>query len=63
MNDPNQAPIPNAGTGAATIDIHTPFTPAERIQQLSEIDNVRPSPSPPNTNLKLTTLNRTSPPS
>ncbi|KAL2025184.1 hypothetical protein VTK56DRAFT_186 [Thermocarpiscus australiensis] len=36
MNNPIQPP---ARDGGAAIDIHEPFTPAERIQQLSEIDN------------------------
>jgi hypothetical protein len=37
MNSATQPPAPNgAGTGA--IDIHKPYTPGERIQQLSEVD-------------------------
>ncbi|KAK4240150.1 hypothetical protein C8A03DRAFT_13497 [Achaetomium macrosporum] len=36
MNDPIQPPSLNGG---AAVDIHQPFTPAERIQQLAEIDN------------------------
>ncbi|KAL2256605.1 hypothetical protein VTK26DRAFT_1419 [Humicola hyalothermophila] len=39
MNGTTQAPATEAGGGAGTVDIHTPFTAAERIQQLSEIDN------------------------
>jgi hypothetical protein len=37
MNSSTQPPAPNgAGTGA--VDIHKPYTPGERIQQLSEVD-------------------------
>lgn len=47
-----EPPYPNSG-GVAAIDIHQPFTPAERIQQLGQVDNVRfsslPSPSPATT--------------
>ncbi|KAK4138545.1 hypothetical protein BT67DRAFT_394067 [Trichocladium antarcticum] len=37
MNDPALPPAPN-GSGATT-DIHQPFTRAERLQQLNEVDN------------------------
>ncbi|SPQ21295.1 866d7096-448d-4342-b644-f79b7b429306 [Thermothielavioides terrestris] len=36
MNDPPHAPAPSGG---GAVDIHQPFTPAERIQQLADIDN------------------------
>ncbi|KAK3308259.1 mediator complex, subunit Med11 [Chaetomium strumarium] len=36
MNNPPQPP---SLSGGPAVDIHQPFTPAERIQQLAEIDN------------------------
>ncbi|KAK4157509.1 hypothetical protein C8A00DRAFT_29511 [Chaetomidium leptoderma] len=40
MNGSTQPPAPNGdgGDGGIAIDIHQPFTPGERIQQLSETD-------------------------
>ncbi|KXX74444.1 hypothetical protein MMYC01_207918 [Madurella mycetomatis] len=38
MDYATQSPDVNGG-GTATIDIHQPFTAAERIQQLSQVDN------------------------
>ncbi|KAK4127968.1 hypothetical protein N657DRAFT_661943 [Parathielavia appendiculata] len=39
MNNPSEQHALNGTNGAGAIDIHTPFTASERIQQLSEIDD------------------------
>jgi hypothetical protein len=40
MDDSVEPNTFNGASGTGTVDIHKPFTPGERIQQLSEIDNV-----------------------
>jgi hypothetical protein len=40
MAQPSQSSVPESDAGSFPVDIHKPFTPAERIQQLGEIDNV-----------------------
>lgn len=57
MDDPDSAQ-PIIDNRSSPMDIHEPFTPAERIQQLSEVDNVRSlscpaQPSPPCTQCAL----------
>jgi hypothetical protein len=47
MDDPSEPHALNGANGPGPVDIHKPFTPGERIQQLSEIDNVCAFPSLP----------------